>query len=1160
MYSLIPVLALTGCRQEATTLFTELSSAETGIDFINTIRETDTLNMIEYTNFYTGAGVAVGDFNNDGLEDVFFGGNITSSRLYLNMGGLVFRDVTVSAGLSTNRWITGIALADVNQDGWLDIYLCVSGSKNPERRKNLLYINNGNLTFTEAAAQYGLDDPGYSTHAAFFDYDKDGDLDLFIAQNSVQHTSPVNYLIYQREEPDGSSTDKLYNNKGDGTFENVSTTAGIVYPGYSLGVAVSDINGDSYPDIFISNDFQGNDVLYINNGDGTFSNKAKEFFRHTSFSGMGNDVTDINGDGNPDILVLDMLAETSHRQKILLELPSYDKYQMSLELGYLPQYTRNTLQLNNGKDFSEIGQLAGIESSDWSWTPLFGDFDNDGDKDLFVTNGFLREVGDLDFITYTSADMTTVTAEESRRRILKRIASQKGVPLINCLFENNGDITFTKRTKEWGITKPTFSYGATYADLDNDGDFELLVNNSNDRAGFFKNGASETNKKNWLTIQLTGEAPNLQGIGAKIWIYTAAGLQYFEHYPYRGYLGTTTQRIHAGLGSLKNADSVKVVWPDGKQQVLVPPQSNQVLNVHYKDAFENVKSGAEIHYPAWFKDIHQQAGLLYSHKENNEVDFKVQPLLPHMLSQNGPGMAVGDVNNDNRDDLFVGGASGSNGVLFVQQPNNTFVKSDITMDRTFEDMGALFFDADLDGDQDLYVVSGGTLYNKGSKGYADRLYINDGTGKFSDNKDLLPPTSSSGSVVVGADYDKDGDIDLFVGGRVIPANYPLPPDSYLLRNTAAEKKRADKLFEDVTDDVAGLRNVGMVTAALWTDFDNDTWIDLIVVGEWMPLTLFKNVNGRLKNITTKSDLALTHGWWNSIIGGDFDNDGDIDYVAGNQGLNARFRTSPAEPLHLYAKDFDNDGTIDPVMCVFMEGKRHVPYFRGQLLAQIQPFKKRFTTYADYARTDFDDLFPDAMLEGAYVVKVETFSSSYFENLGGAKFRMSSLPLAAQVSSGYGLLTDDLDDDGNLDIIMVGNSYANDAFAGRDDAGTGICLLGNGKGSFTPADKNVTGFRADRNAKGISRIVAGDKEILVIANNNDQLDAYVGNENEGATCIKLNPMDACAIVTWEDGKKNKTEFYYGGSYLSQSSRYMRIGKGVRAIEIVDFRGESRSVKK
>ncbi len=1194
-------LGLCGCGND--TLFESLSSAQTGIDFVNRVEENDKYNVLNYMNIYTGAGVAAGDVNNDGLTDLFFSGNQTTSRLYINRsapgtGNLHFTDVTKAAGLTTNRWCTGVSMVDINQDGWLDIYVNVSGSATFGNRANLLYVNNGpsadgQVSFTERASEYGLAETRQTMNASFFDYDRDGDLDCFLITNPAdQMMTGVNNVAGRKVNGESEGTDILYRNDGRGHFEDVSKQAGILIEGYSLGAAISDVNGDGWPDIYVSNDFLTNDILYINNRNGTFSDRAGESLKHTSFASMGNDVADMNNDGLPDIFVLDMLPEDNLRRKMLIPAASYDKFQLAVQRGYQPQYTRNTLQINNGDSrsgrsespggeprtsgvrvpaFSDVGFLAGVSSTDWSWSALWGDYDNDGDKDLMVTNGFYRDLGNLDYITYQAKSQSPMgTADAKRAEKLAAIHALDKVPLQNYLYENNtvgqaGNLTFTKRSDDWGFTEKGFSNGAVYADLDNDGDLELVINRFNDKAQVFRNWTNERTHRHFLSVRLNGSATNRQGIGAKLWLYagdstrgqssTEKPVQFQENNPYRGYESSVDPIVHFGLGNTKRIDSLVVEWPNGHRQTLRNVRPDQRLVIRYVDSRQPPAPKPAREPARLLTDITGQRGLTYTHQENTFEDFTVQPLLPHMHSRNGPGIAVGDVNGDGRDDFYVGGAAGVGGRFFLQTATGSFQQRALPQPSPVDEMGVLLFDADADRDLDLYVVGGGSEQLEGSSLYQHRFFVNDGAGNFSHQPTALPDIRTSGSCVVAGDYDRDGDLDLFVGGRVSPGRYPMPGRSYLLQNNRGPN--GAPLFTDVTARVCPkLVKPGMVTSALWTDFDNDNRPDLIVTGEFMPIRFFKNTEDRLREVTTETGLTHTVGWWNSLAAGDFDEDGDMDYVAGNLGLNSRYRASPAEPLCIYAKDYDKNGTIDPVMCYFVQGQNYPSHTRSDLIKQINPMRGRFNTFLDYATARFEDSFLPSELADAYVVKSECFESSYIENRGNGRFVRRALPMDAQIGPVYGLLPGDHNGDGHPDLLLTGNSYATEVSTGRYDALTGLLLAGDGTGRFRPVRSAATGFRADGDAKGLTvlHLTTGARVVLV-ANNSSRLEGY-----ELATTpdrvVALRPDDAYALIRNRTGRTYRQEFQYGQGYLSQTARVLTLSNGEVAT-IYNRRGLKRS---
>lgn len=1146
-------------------MFNLLPPERTGITFSNTITEYDSFNVIDFPYIYNGSGVGVGDVNNDGQDDLYFAGNMVGDQLYLNQGDFKFSEVTRQAGIHLNRWSTGVAMVDINQDGWLDIYVCVANKFDQKQSKNLLYINQGAPadgvpTFVESAEPYGLADEGYSTQAAFFDYDQDGDLDMYLLTNGMESFNHNNARP-KKIKGEGVSNDRLYEQvstaHGHPVFKDVSQAANILKEGYGLGVAITDINQDGLPDIYTSNDFITNDLLWINQGKDskgqtTFEDMAPALLKHQTHNGMGNDIADYNNDGLDDIIVMDMLPEGNQRQKSMIGKPNYDVFMLNLRLDYTPQYIRNTLQLNQGMTpggrlaFSEIGQLAGIYKTDWSWSALLSDYDNDGYQDLLVTNGYGRDVTDLDYIVYAaSSPFGTPAAKKEKDKA--STAALKEVLVHNYIFRNNHDLTFTDQSLPWGMTEPSISNGAAFADLDQDGDLDLVMNNINAPAFVYENRA-ETLHHHFLRVQLKGPDGNRQGLGATLNLWQEGMVQHRYYSVYRGYVSTIENAIHFGLGNQPKIDSLEVIWPDGRRQHLIQLAADQVLTLDYAQAVAD-PSPPVIKPVPLLEQTTRQAPLNYRHQEEDFVDFKYQTLLPRKYSQEGPGMAVGDINGDHLDDFYVGGAKGQPGSFMIQQPDGSFEERKLLQDQACEDMGALFFDADNDGDLDLYVVSGSNEYHENHPAYQDRFYLNDGAGNFTKNTDALPQMLTSGSCVVAGDYDRDGDLDLFVGGRVSPQQYPIPPRSYLLRNEGG-------MFTDVTP--PDMQKMGMVTAALWTDFDQDGQVDLLIAGEWMPLRFFANRSGTLEDVTAATGLVNTEGWWNSLTSGDFDQDGDVDYVAGNLGLNTKYKASPEEPVHLYTKDFDQNQEIDPVLTYYIQGKEYPAAPRDALIDQIITMRRRFPRYEIYGQATIAEVISEQELEGAYVLSSKTMQSSYIENLGNGKFKWYALPLEAQFAPVYGMTAQDINGDSHLDLLLAGNSYASDVQTGWYDAGIGTLLLGNGKGSFTPASLQESGFFVDTDAKGMATYYSKNGQPhMIITANNDSLQVWTPIQRKDLRTIALYPQEYYAIITLEDGTVYRQEFYYGDSYLSQSSRHLSvIAAGIKSIKLYDYQGGSR----
>lgn len=1100
----IPLLFLADCttgRDRA--LFELLSPNQTGVTFANTITTNDSVNIQSDYFIYNGGGVAVGDIDNDGLPDLFLTGNMVSSRLYLNKGGMRFEDVTESAGVTTNRWAGGASMVDINDDGYLDIYVSVAGPEwsKAEHRANLLFINNGDHTFTEAAAKYGIADTSFTIHAAFLDYNGDGYLDLFLLNNSPEDFARGEAELHPAGVRSKStrSYDQLYRNNGNGTFTNVSREAGILRQvGYGLGVVVADVNRDGWPDIYVSNDDTPNDVLYVNNGDGTFTDKAAAWLKHTSFAGMGVDVADFNNDGWPDILQTDMMPESLPGRKRMSGAMTYGSLMDFRRRGFRDDYQVNTLQLSNGftRDgdviFSEIGRLAGVAYTEWSWSSLFGDYDNDGYKDILITNGYPKAANDFDYQAAMFREKRRRgDPQGSHRRGLELLEQLHSYKVSNYVFRNSGDLTFTNRTKEWGMDNPSFSYGAAQADLNNDGRLDIVVNNIDAPAFMYENVQVQDDAHHYLQIKLQGESPNRGGIGAEL-ILTAGGQkQYIYHSPYRGYVSTMDDRAHFGLGRAKRTDSLEVIWPDGRYQLLTDLEVDRLLIVKQADATEKKRSGPPRH-PATrsqlFQPLDARRGLTYKHQAGTLLDYTVQPLLPYLVSRQGPAVAVGDVTGDGLDDVFVGGGSGAPGQLFIQQKNGSFVASTEgqpwVSDKAHEDWGALFFDANGDGLLDLYVASGGYHLAPGSRLLQDRLYINQGGGRFARDTLALPTMLTSTATVRAADFTGDGRPDLFVGGRLTPLNYPYPSRSYLLRNDGGR-------FADVTEEVAPelADPGGMITDAVWIDFDGDRRLDLVTAGEWMPLQFYRNNGRRFSNVTRSTRLPPLRGWWYSLATGDFDGDGRPDLVAGNLGLNYAYTTSEKSRFGVYAADFTGNMTTDIVLTQEIAGREY-PFFSLATLGRaIYPVRLRFPTYASFAEASVQQVFSSSQLQQALHYQTDTFASVYLRNNGDGTFTSSALPNLAQIAPIKAIVVDNVDDDGHLDLIVAGNLYDAEPNTPRADAGNGLWLRGDGWGHFTPVPPTESGFLAPLNVTGLALIKTPAGKAVLVANNGDSLRAF-----------------------------------------------------------------------
>ncbi len=1067
-------------------LFKLLPSKETNIKFRNDINESESQNVLSYEYFYNGGGVAVGDINNDGLPDIFLTSNMGENKLYLNLGHMKFKDITKDASSELagrpSGWKTGVTMADVNGDGLIDIYICYSGKIDGDIRRNQLFINQGNNKFKEEAKEYGLDDPGYSTQAVFFDFDNDGDLDMFLLNHSTKKIDNMEFAKYQNV-TDEMASNKLFRND-NGHFTDISKTAGIIQNPltFGLGVAIADIDKDGWPDIYVTNDYNEPDYLYINNHDGTFTEKSEKMFRHLSHFSMGVDIADFNNDGLPDLMTLDMLPEDNHRQKSLQLEENYESFALMQTQGLYKQYMRNMLQLNNGDGtFSEIGQLAGVSNTDWSWCPLIADFDNDGYKDIFVSNGYLRDYTNKDFMRYWGDYKIKKAMAREPFLLMDLIKAMPSTMLPNYIFRNNHDLTFSNKQTEWGLNEATVSSGAVYADLDNDGDLDLVVNNINQPASIYQNMSRETKNTNYLAVKLKGAGKNTNAIGAKVYVYTSGNLQYQEVNPNRGYLSCVSTTLNFGLGDNKTVDSVRVIWPDHATQSLTSIKANQLLNINHPAASKTYTSVAASVKPVF---SHSEPIIDFKPEEITINDFKRQLLMLFMYSKTAPVIAKADLNNDKLEDLFISGSPDSPGKIYLQQPGGKYKEINLARGSN-ENIGttaaAAFFDANGDGSPDLYIAKGGySLYEPNTPDLQDELYLNDGQGNFVLSPNALPVlNANSKSCVRPCDFDGDGDIDLFVGGRVIPGQYPVAPESYLLINDGKGKFTTAKI---------PFSKVGMVTDAQWIDLNKDGRKDLVICGEFMPITILINSSADFKDESANYFDTPQNGFWSAISFADVNGDGEPDLIAGNLGLNSQIHTSEKEPAELYYADFDNNGSIDPFFNFYVQGKSYPFISRDELNEQIYPMRRKFSSYKAYADATINDIFSPADLAKAQKLTVNGTKTTLYLNQHG-KFKAAALPVEAQFSVVTEILTGDFDHDGHTDILMLGNHSDNRLKLGSFDANYGCLLKGDGKGGFQYVNQPVSGLSVVGDVKSALETKINNVPYLLIGLSDGALQFY-----------------------------------------------------------------------
>jgi hypothetical protein len=1073
------------------TLFKLVPSNETNITFTNKVSYTPDFNVFKYRNFYNGGGVAIGDINNDGLPDIFFTANQADNKLYLNKGNWKFEDITLKAGVKgIHKWHTGVTMADVNGDGWLDIYVCNSGDIKDDDRANELYINQKDGTFKEEAHKYGLDDKGLSTQAIFFDYDHDGDLDCYVLNNSFRPIESFGFNKNLRNIREETGGHRLYKNI-NGKFFDVSAEAGIYGSqiGFGMGITVGDVNNDGWDDIYVANDFFEKDYLYINQKNGKFKEVIDDAMGHLSNTSMGTDMMDVNNDGYLDIFTTDMLPEGDYRLKTNMSFDDYNLANTKIKSDFHHQFASNALQLNNGDGtYSEIADYAGVNATDWSWGALSFDFNNDGWKDIFVSNGISKDLTDQDFLNYFSSSMVMDNAKKGIVDFEGMLNNMKSTPISNYGFINQKDLTFKNDTKNLGLDLPSFSNGAAYGDLDNDGDLDLVVNNENAEAFVYRNMSSENLKTSYLKVKLNGISPNNFGYGARVTLYTKNGLQVLEQMPSRGFESSVEPVLNFGLAKLKKVDSLVVSWPNMKTQTIINLTVNTTIVLNQKDAHTPFKIKKDLSKPLYKEET--AVNFLNGntmHKENNFIDFNVERLIPKMLSTDGPKIAVADVNGDGLQDFFVGGAKDDVNKLFIALPNGKGFKESVEpnfkIPNASDNTGAVFFDCDNDGDQDLLLVFGGNEDKLGSLSLMPKLLLNDGKGNFT-RASTIPLITINASCVTVGDFDKDGDLDIFIGARSITGAYGIVPRSVLLQNNG----KGD--FDIITAQTApDLLNLGMVTDAKWADVDNDGKDELVVVGDWMPITILKYQN---KKLSISETIPESSGWWNCLAIADMDGDGKLDFIAGNLGLNSKIKADVNHPARLYTNDFDKNGQTEPIAVYYKtDGKAYPFNLRGDLVAQLPYLKKKFLRYDAYAGKAIEDVFTDEELKSSQLLTVNETRTCIFYNKGKGNFIKKPLPMRAQLSSVYTILVSDFNNDKHKDLFLGGNFYGVKPEVGRYDASYGVTLLRNPKtaNGFNYLSPQQSGLYISGEVRDAKEFKMKGKDVVIVARNNDKMKVF-----------------------------------------------------------------------